>query len=76
MRKRIWVLEIGVQAISLSFHSPSLVPGHTPYVRNERELRSFHRWWDAVLDFLAGEGIQPASATELMQAAERARAST
>lgn len=70
------LVEIGVQAISLSFHSPSLVPGHTPYVRNERELRSFHRWWDAVLDFLAGEGIQPASATELMQAAERARAST
>jgi hypothetical protein len=70
------LVEIGVQAISLSFHSPSLVPGHTPYVRNARDLRAFNRWWDAVLDYLAREGIQPAGATELMQAAERARASS
>jgi hypothetical protein len=69
------LVEVGVQAISLSFHSPSLVPGHTPYVRNARDLRAFHRWWDIVLDFLASQGIEPASATELMRAAERARTS-
>jgi hypothetical protein len=69
------LVDDGVQAISLSFHSPSLVPGNTPYVRNARDLRAFNRWWDVVLDYLAGEGIQPAKASELVQAAERGRAS-
>jgi hypothetical protein len=68
------LIEDGVRAISLSFHSPSLVPGHTPYVRNASDLRAFNRWWDVVLDFLATAGIEPAGAMTLMQAAERARA--
>lgn len=31
----------GCQVFSLTYHSPSLVPGHTPYVRNADELESF-----------------------------------
>jgi hypothetical protein len=28
-----------------SFHSPSLAPGFTPYVRNEDDLLRFYDWW-------------------------------
>lgn len=31
----------GCQVLSLTYHSPSLVPGHTPYVRSHAELRAF-----------------------------------
>lgn len=31
----------GCQIFSLTYHSPSLVPGHTPYVRTERDLEQF-----------------------------------
>jgi hypothetical protein len=31
----------GCRTFTLSFHSPSVEPGHTPYVRSETELRTF-----------------------------------
>jgi hypothetical protein len=31
----------GHQVFTLTYHSPSLVPGHTPYVRTNRELDAF-----------------------------------
>jgi hypothetical protein len=31
----------GCQVLSLTYHSPSLVPGHTPYVHSEAELEVF-----------------------------------
>lgn len=63
----------GVRLFSLSFHSPSLVPGHTPYVRDAGDLSRFWRWWDEVLAFLAREGVMPARPDELIEAAWRAR---
>lgn len=35
------LLERGVRVFTLSFHSPSLKPGCTPYVRSDRELTTF-----------------------------------
>lgn len=32
---------IGCRVFSLTYHSPSLAPGNTPYVRNEEELSGF-----------------------------------
>jgi hypothetical protein len=31
----------GCQVYSLTYHSPSMVPGHTPYVRTAAELEQF-----------------------------------
>ncbi len=31
----------GLSTFTLAYHSPSLVPGHTPYVRDERDLAAF-----------------------------------
>ncbi|WP_254602840.1 polysaccharide deacetylase family protein [Sphingomonas bacterium] len=59
----------GVRLLNLSFHSPSLVPGHTPYVRDAAALRRFHHWWDAVLDRLDRMGVANASLAEILAAA-------
>ncbi len=56
----------GVQYLSFSFHSPSLAPGHTPYVRNSGQLSEFYRWWDKVLSFLQRQGVTPISVDQLL----------
>ncbi|OJV43463.1 MAG: hypothetical protein BGO22_14210 [Hydrogenophaga sp. 70-12] len=38
----------GVRVFSLTYHSPSLAPGNTPYVRNEHDLQEFLRRIDRV----------------------------
>ena len=58
----------GVQVLNLSFHSPSLVPGHTPYVRDPGDLAVFNAWWDAVLTLLERLGVRSASLDELLLA--------
>jgi hypothetical protein len=58
----------GLPILNLSFHSPSLVAGHTPYVRDAGDLRAFWRWWDAVLGLLARRNIRSASERELVEA--------
>jgi hypothetical protein len=60
----------GVRWFSLSFHSPSVEPGHTPYVRTPADLRAFHAWWDGMFDFFEREGIAPASIEETIAAAK------
>lgn len=58
-----------IAVLNLSFHSPSLVPGHTPYVRDAADLARFHGWWDAVLALLDRLGVRPASLAQLLAAA-------
>lgn len=60
----------GVRWFSLSFHSPSVEPGHTPYVRTDADLRAFHAWWDGMLDFFEAQGIGPATIEETIAAAQ------
>lgn len=57
---------------SLSFHTPSVVPGHTPYIRNEADLLRFWRWWDGVFDLFASKGVLPVRSGEIMAAFEAA----
>ncbi|WP_244624581.1 polysaccharide deacetylase family protein [Sphingomonas sp. So64.6b] len=58
----------GVRVLNFSFHSPSLAPGHTPYVRDVADLVAFHRWWDSVLADLDRRGVRPASLDQLIAA--------
>lgn len=59
----------GLRLLNFAFHSPSLAPGHTPYVRDAADLARFHAWWDAVLDDLARRDIAAASLDQLIVAA-------
>ena len=58
----------GERLLTLSFHSPSLAPGHTPYVRDRADLARFHAWWDRMLDHLGRRGVRSASIAEILQA--------
>jgi hypothetical protein len=62
-----------IRLLSISFHSPSVEPGHTPYVRDAEDLRRFYGWWDGVLDLLAREGVRPIGADALIEEVWRAR---
>jgi hypothetical protein len=59
----------GLRLLTFSFHSPSLAPGHTPYVRDAADLRAFWRWWNEMLILLDRLGIRPASLVEVLAAA-------
>ncbi|TGX55858.1 WalW protein [Sphingomonas gei] len=59
----------GVRLLNFSFHSPSIQPGHTPYVRDAADLAAFWRWWDAVFALLGRLGVAPASLAEILDAA-------
>lgn len=64
-------VEAGLPVLNFSFHSPSLQPGNTPYVRDDADLALFYRWWDVVLDHLARRGVEPTTAAEILTMAER-----
>jgi hypothetical protein len=48
-----------------SFHSPSLAPGHTPYVRTEEDLAAFYGWWRRVFAHLARRSVAPTTVRDL-----------
>jgi hypothetical protein len=58
----------GERLLVFSFHSPSLEPGHTPYVRDAAGLARFWAWWDAVLAHLARRGVANVSIGEVLAA--------
>ncbi len=64
------LLADGHQLFSLSYHTPSLVPGHTPYVRDAADLRTFWAWWDGVFELFAREGVKGIGSSELCTALE------
>ena len=45
----------GLRVFTLSYHSPSLEPGHTPYVRTEQDLTRFLGCLDGFCDFFMSE---------------------
>jgi hypothetical protein len=60
------LLAAGNRVFSFTYHSPSLAPGHTPYVRNEAELGRFLDQFERYFDYFFGElGGRTATAREL-----------
>ncbi|MGB7406346.1 MAG: polysaccharide deacetylase family protein [Pacificimonas sp.] len=67
------MLAAKIPIISISFHSPSVEPGHTPYVRDADDLAKFFHWFEAVLDTLVDGGAQPTSVEDVVAHADRLR---
>jgi hypothetical protein len=66
------LLRKGCRVFSFTYHSPSLAPGNTPYVRSERDLRDFLDRIERYLGFFIEEvGGQPATPFEVKNLAER-----
>jgi hypothetical protein len=59
----------GCQFYSLSYHSPSIVPGHTPYVRDGDDLKRFWQWWDLVFNHFAKKSIMPMRSLDFIEKA-------
>lgn len=49
------LLADGLTLFSLTFHSPSVVPGHTPYVRSDADLSAFLSCLERYFEFFFGE---------------------
>ncbi|CAH0497329.1 hypothetical protein NVSP9465_02385 [Novosphingobium sp. CECT 9465] len=63
-------IDDGLPILVFSFHSPSLRPGLTPYVRDETELDAFYDWWRGVFAYLARRNVKPACVREIIAAAQ------
>ena len=50
-------LDMGLPLLVFSFHSPSLAPGYTPYVRSEDDLDRLYDWWRDVFAYLRQRGV-------------------
>ncbi|MBB5687020.1 WalW protein [Sphingobium boeckii] len=68
------LLGAGHRLFSLSFHTPSVEIGHTPYVRDAADLKRFWAWWDGVFALFAREGVAAIRGPEIVQALDRAGA--
>jgi peptidoglycan/xylan/chitin deacetylase (PgdA/CDA1 family) len=54
-RLTVALLRSGLRTFSLTYHSPSLLPGKTPYVRSASELDVFLDTLDRYFEFFVGE---------------------
>lgn len=66
---RIAIGEEEQRLLSFSFHSPSLEPGHTPYVRDAADLARFWAWWDRMFECLHRLNVTPVGVDALIAAA-------
>lgn len=59
-------IDEGLPVLVFSFHSPSLAPGHTPYVRNAADLEALYDWWRTLFAHLERRGVKPTSVAQIM----------
>lgn len=59
-------IDEGLPVLVFSFHSPSLAPGHTPYVRNDEDLDALYNWWRQIFGHLQQRGVKPTNVAEIM----------
>jgi hypothetical protein len=66
------MLQTGHRVFVLSYHSPSLAPRHTPYVRDENELGRFLDGLERYIEYFMGDlSGRPATLTEVRDLAIR-----
>jgi hypothetical protein len=58
-------LSEGVSVLNLSFHSPSLAVGNTPYVRDEMQLELLYDWFTGVFTHLRSTGVRAVTMAEI-----------
>ncbi|WAT18707.1 polysaccharide deacetylase family protein [Aurantiacibacter sp. MUD11] len=64
-------LDDGLPMLVLSFHSPSLRPGSTPYVRDEDDLDELYDWWRRIFAYLHQRGVKASSVKDVMSSVVR-----
>lgn len=73
IREALHAIDLAVDAelpvLIFSFHSPSLSPGYTPYLRSDEQLEDFYEWWRLAFARLAERGVSPTSVREVIASA-------
>lgn len=64
-------IDDGLPLLVLSFHSPSLAPGHTPYVRTATDLERFYDWFRRIYAYLEMREVVPTTIVEIVAASKR-----
>ena len=64
-------LDEGVPVLVLSFHSPSLAPGHTPYTTTPDEVEQLYSWFRQIYAYLDARGVRSATSNDILEAAHR-----
>ena len=68
------LLQQGQTVFTITYHSPSLEPGNTPYVRSGTDLSRFLAWLEGYFEFFFGElGGVGSTATEVYRLAMERR---
>lgn len=62
-------LDAGLPVLVLSFHSPSLAPGFTPYTRTETDVDALYDWFREVYAYLAKRGVRSTTVAEVLETA-------
>jgi hypothetical protein len=65
-------IDEGLPVLVFSFHSPSVSPGYSPYVRSDDDLDAFYTWWRAAFDCLKRRGVAPTTIADIMASVELA----
>ena len=61
-------IDAGLPVLVLSFHSPTLAPGHTPYAVTEAQVEALYGWFEAVYAHLATRGVRSCTVAEIIAA--------
>ena len=61
-------VDAGLPVLVLSFHSPTLAPGHTPYAASEAQVEALYGWFEAVYAHLAARGVRSCTVAEIIAA--------
>jgi len=60
-------LDDQLPVLVLSFHSPSLAPGYTPYVRNDADVDGLYVWFREIYAYLEQRGVRSTTVDEIMR---------
>lgn len=61
-------IEAGLPVLVLSFHSPTLAPGHTPYAQTEAQVEALYAWFETVYTHLAARGVTSCTLADIIAA--------
>lgn len=64
-------LDDGLPLLVLSFHSPSLELGHTPYVRDDSDLQNLYDWWRRIFAYLELRQVAPTTVAGILASVQR-----
>ncbi|MDJ0641476.1 MAG: polysaccharide deacetylase family protein [Erythrobacter sp.] len=64
-------LDDRLPVLVLSFHSPSLAPGHTPYAETQEDVETLYDWFRQVYAYLERRAVLPTNVAEIIAATGR-----